>query len=189
MSSSLFDLTGKVALVTGSSKGIGKAIAEELARHGAQVVISSRKGDVCSEVAQSINDELADQPGGAVAIPANISTREALEKLVVIVTSATENTDMVKAIANATSEQQRSAADVVGAMERLTSNTAQIAGAIGAPCWTLLHTLPDWRWGLEGDVCVWYPEMRLFRQKLRREWSAPIEAMCDALTDPVSIAS
>ena len=82
MSSSLFDLTGKVALVTGSSKGIGKAIAEELARHGAQVVISSRKGDVCSEVAQSINDELADQPGGAVAIPANISTREALEKLV-----------------------------------------------------------------------------------------------------------
>ena len=69
------------------------------------------------------------------------------------------------------------------------NSTAQIAGAIGAPCWTLLHTLPDWRWGLEGDVCVWYPEMRLFRQKLRRDWSAPIEAMCDALTRPVSIAS
>ncbi len=82
MSSSLFDLTGKVALVTGSSKGIGRAIAEELARHGAQVVISSRKVDICQAVADGINTELEGEAGGAVAIPANISTREALEKLV-----------------------------------------------------------------------------------------------------------
>ncbi|MEM1434673.1 MAG: SDR family oxidoreductase [Pseudomonadota bacterium] len=80
--SKLFDLTGKTALITGSSKGIGRAIAEEMARHGARVVISSRKGDVCEEVAAAINQELDGQPGGAVAIPAHIGQKEALEGLV-----------------------------------------------------------------------------------------------------------
>ena len=80
--SKLFDLTGKTALITGSSKGIGRAIAEEMARHGAQVVISSRKGDVCDEVAEAINRELDGQPGGAVSIPAHIGQKEALEQLV-----------------------------------------------------------------------------------------------------------
>ena len=78
----LFDLSGKVALITGSSKGIGKAIAEEMARHGAQVVISSRKVDVCQEVADAINTELADQPGGAVAIAAHIGEKANLQRLV-----------------------------------------------------------------------------------------------------------
>lgn len=82
MSSSLFDLTGKVALITGSSKGIGRAIAEELARHGARVVISSRKADACQEVADTINKELQGQQGGAVSIPANIGRKEELQQLV-----------------------------------------------------------------------------------------------------------
>ena len=82
MMSSLFDMTGKVALVTGSSKGIGRAIAVELARHGAQVVISSRKADSCELVAASINEERAGQSGGAVSIPANISRKEELRQLV-----------------------------------------------------------------------------------------------------------
>ena len=82
MASDLFDMTGKNVLITGSSKGIGRAIAEEMARAGAKVVISSRKGDVCEQVAAAINTELEGQPGGAVAIPAHIGDKVALELLV-----------------------------------------------------------------------------------------------------------
>ena len=53
----MFDLKDKVAIVTGSTKGIGKAIAQAYARAGAKVVISSRKADVCDAVAREITDE------------------------------------------------------------------------------------------------------------------------------------
>jgi len=80
---SLFDLTGKNAIITGSSKGIGKAIAEALAAHGANVVISSRKAEVCQEVADSINAGLGPEaPNRAVVIPAHIGDKAALQNLV-----------------------------------------------------------------------------------------------------------
>ncbi len=78
----LFDLTGKTALITGSSKGIGRAIAHEMARQGAQVVISSRKADACQSVADEINAQFSDAAGRAIVIPANIGHKEQLQRLV-----------------------------------------------------------------------------------------------------------
>lgn len=78
MMSPLFDLTGKTALITGSTKGIGKAIAEHMAQSGAHVIISSRKEDACREVASQIQQ----QGGLATPIPANISHEDQIQKLV-----------------------------------------------------------------------------------------------------------
>ena len=75
---SLFDLTGKVALVTGSTKGIGKAIAKRMAEQGAKVVISSRNQELCDEVAAEIKSSSCT----AIGISCNINYAEQLENLV-----------------------------------------------------------------------------------------------------------
>ena len=77
---SLFSLHGKVAVITGSSRGIGRAIALRMAEAGAKVVVSSRKAPACAEVVAEI--ERAHGAGAAIAIPANISSKEDLKRLV-----------------------------------------------------------------------------------------------------------
>lgn len=74
----IFDLSGKVAIITGSTRGIGRSIAEQMAQRGAKVVISSRTAEDCEAVAQAIKK----QGGEAMAIPASISKFAELQTLV-----------------------------------------------------------------------------------------------------------
>ena len=76
----LFDLTGRVALLTGASKGMGLHMAEGLAEHGARVVVSSRKIEQCEAAVAQINDQCGD--GSAIAIACNIGYKDQLEALV-----------------------------------------------------------------------------------------------------------
>jgi NAD(P)-dependent dehydrogenase (short-subunit alcohol dehydrogenase family) len=78
MSGTLFDLKGKVAIITGSSRGIGRAIALRMAEHGAKVVVSSRKAEACETVA----DEIKAAGGEAIVVPCNVSDKAQLQALV-----------------------------------------------------------------------------------------------------------
>lgn len=74
----IFDLTGQVAVITGSSRGIGRAMAEIMALHGAKVVVSSRKAEACQEVVAGITKA----GGEAIVLPCNISRRNEVEGLI-----------------------------------------------------------------------------------------------------------
>ena len=92
----LFDLSGRAAIVTGSSRGIGRAIATRFAQHGADVVISGRKAEACDATAADIN---AQGGGRAIAVPANLTDAAALHNLVARAEDAFGKVDIL--IANA----------------------------------------------------------------------------------------
>ena len=93
----LFDLNGKVALVTGSTRGIGRSIAEELARAGAKVAVSSRKAEAC----ESTRKEFEEKGFPVIARPCNVSRKEELQALVDATAAKWGRIDIV--VANAAS--------------------------------------------------------------------------------------
>lgn len=80
-SGTLFDLTGETAIVTGSSRGIGRATALRLAQHGANLVVSGRNLDAAQAIADEINARRDEGYGEAVALAANVTRSEDLEAL------------------------------------------------------------------------------------------------------------
>jgi ADP-heptose:LPS heptosyltransferase len=61
------------------------------------------------------------------------------------------------------------------------TSIAHLAGALGRPVFVLLQRVSDWRFGLEGDLCPWYPSMRLIRQSRPGDWEEPMSRLCEAL--------
>jgi NAD(P)-dependent dehydrogenase (short-subunit alcohol dehydrogenase family) len=96
LAGTLFDLSGRAAIVTGSSRGIGRAIAMRLAQHGANVVISGRKIEACDATAADIN---ARGGGKAIAVAANLTDVAALGNLVARAEEAFGKVDIL--VANA----------------------------------------------------------------------------------------
>jgi NAD(P)-dependent dehydrogenase (short-subunit alcohol dehydrogenase family) len=90
MASDLFSIDGKVAVVTGGSRGIGLMIARGYVEAGARVYISSRKADVCEEVAAELS-----RAGTCIAVPADLSNLDGVEHLVEGVTAKEDHLDIL----------------------------------------------------------------------------------------------
>jgi NAD(P)-dependent dehydrogenase (short-subunit alcohol dehydrogenase family) len=141
----LFDLTGKTAIITGSSRGIGRAIAEAMAQHGANVVISSRKADACQAAAAEINGLGA---GRAIAIPANISAKEDLVALVAGARAAFGKIDVL--VCNAASNPYYGPMDGIAdeQFEKILRNN------IISSHWLVQQVAPEMRARREGAIII-----------------------------------
>jgi len=143
---SLFDLTGKSAIITGSSRGIGKAIAEAMAEQGAKVTISSRKPGPCQEVAAALNEKHGD--GTAIAIPANISSKEELQKMVDATNEAFGKVDIV--VCNAASNPY------YGPMENIDDDAFNkiLSNNIVSNNWLIQMCMPQMRERKDGAIII-----------------------------------
>ncbi len=143
---STFNLTGKIAVITGSSRGIGRAIAESLAAQGARVVISSRKQDACEEVAAAINAEHG--KGTAVAIAASISDKAQLEDLFARTKAALGPVDIL--VCNAASNPYYGSMDGIAdeQFRKILDNN------VVANHWLIQQALPDMRKKGDGAIII-----------------------------------
>ena len=143
---SLFDVSGKVAVVTGSSRGIGRAIAEELAAQGARVVISSRNQDACEDVAAGINARHGE--GRAIAIAASISSKQALEEMFAAARAQLGPIDIL--VCNAASNPY------YGSMDGISDEQFRkiLDNNVLANHWLVQLALPDMRAKRDGAIVV-----------------------------------
>lgn len=68
----------------------------------------------------------------------------------------------------------------------ISNSTIHQACGLGRPVWAMLHVRPDWRWGMTGDTCPWFPSLRLYRQQVRFEWQPVAEAVAADLAEWVA---
>ena len=143
---SLFDLSGKSAIITGSSRGIGKAIAYAMAEQGARVTISSRKPEPCAEVAGDINAKFG--AGTAIAVPANISSKDELQNLVDETNAAFGKVDIV--VCNAASNPY------YGSLENITDDAFMkiLSNNVIANNWLINMVLPQMKERKDGAVVI-----------------------------------
>lgn len=143
---SLFDLSGKIAIITGSSRGIGRAIAERFAEQGAKVVISSRKAEACAKTVAEIEAKYGQ--GSAIAIPANLSSKEELRHLVEASTAHFEKVDIL--VCNAASNPH------FGPLSGISDNQFRkiLDNNIIANHWLISFVAPQMRARKEGAIIV-----------------------------------
>lgn len=139
-----FDLSGKVAIVTGSTRGIGRSIAEHLSAAGAKVVISSRKQDACEATAKAIRNN----GGEALAIAANIGDKSQLQSLVSATREAWGRIDVL--VCNAASNPY------YGPMSRLSDEAFQkvLQNNIVSNLWLANLVLPEMAQRRDGAMII-----------------------------------